>query len=599
MSYQVIARKWRPQSFTDVVGQNHITQTLTNALKNGRLPHALLFTGPRGTGKTSSARILAKALRCPNAQGFVPCNECTSCQEIAAGTSVDVMEIDGASNNGVDAIRELRDTVAFMPATGKYKIYIIDEVHMLSTSAFNALLKTLEEPPGHVIFIMATTEVHKIPQTILSRCQRFDFRRISTRQITEHLRVITENEGVQAEDEALWVIARQGDGSMRDSQSLLDQVITFANGPLTRASVVEILGLTDRALLFEALNALVDRSTPGIMKVIEKIATAGFEPHLFSQDLLESIRNLLLVKVSENQAIDILEMPDSELQALKEMAARLSEEDIHMLFDMALKGGSDIPRAQDPRIVLEVTLLRMASAPKLVDLKSLLSGSTPHSAGGARPYVPPVNPVTKGHHRLEEAQSVADVPRGLDKMKSALQNPGSSSAKPTATTAPSPQPQSSIAEAPPSTTPAPKPQAAGATTPEKWVNFVELLRQDDALFAAKVENLLFVKEEGKLLSLGVPVKLAFLKEQMTDAQVRKKLQGFIDSYWGAGYSFEVLMSRDQVGESAQALQQKKVRQAEEELRNKIVENPMVKAAQDVFKGQIKSIVEIKRNSAGR
>ncbi|KYG66523.1 hypothetical protein AZI86_05615 [Bdellovibrio bacteriovorus] len=599
MSYQVIARKWRPQSFTDVVGQNHITQTLNNALKNGRLPHALLFTGPRGTGKTSSARILAKALRCPNAVNFTPCNECTSCQEIAAGTSVDVMEIDGASNNGVDAIRELRDTVAFMPATGKYKIYIIDEVHMLSTSAFNALLKTLEEPPSHVIFIMATTEVHKIPQTILSRCQRFDFRRISTRQITEHLRVIAEREGVPAEEEALWIIARQGDGSMRDSQSLLDQVITFANGPLTRASVVEILGLTDRALLFETLNALVDRSTQSIMKVIEKIATAGFEPHLFSQDLLESIRSLLLVKVSETQAVDILEMPDSELQALKEMAARLSEEDIHMLFDMALKGGNDIPRAQDPRIVLEVTLLRMASAPKLVDLKSLLSGVTSHSAGGARPYIPPVNPVTKGHARLEESQKVPEVPRGLDKMKAVLENKAAHAKASSPTNAPADKPAAPATPSPVAETPAPPKLATGSTSSEKWVNFVELLRQDDALFAAKVENLLFVKEEGKLLSLGVPAKLAFLKEQMADTQVRKKLQGFIDSYWGAGYSFEVLMSRDQVGESAQALQQKKVQQAEDELRTKIVENPMVKAAQDVFKGNIKSIVEIKRNGAGR
>lgn len=593
MSYQVIARKWRPQSFSDVVGQNHITQTLTNALNNGRLPHALLFTGPRGTGKTSSARILAKALRCPHAKNFIPCNECDSCQEIASGSSVDVMEIDGASNNGVDAIRELRDTVAFMPSSGKYKIYIIDEVHMLSTSAFNALLKTLEEPPDHVVFIMATTEVHKIPQTILSRCQRFDFRRITTRQITERLKLICDREGVSAEEEALWVIARQGDGSMRDSQSLLDQVITFANGPLTRANVVEILGLTDRALLFETLNALIDRNSQAVMKVIEKIATSGFEPHLFSQDLLEMIRNLLLVKVSEAQAGQILEMPDSELQSLNDMSQRLSEEDIHMLFDMALKGGNDIPRAQDPRIVLEVTLLRMASAPKLVDLKTLLQNGVPssHSAGGARPYVPPITPpIKKGHQRLNEAQKVPDVPAGLDAMKAALENKPKTSAPAVKETTPT--------ETPAHEKSAPK-VATGSTPAEKWVHFVELLRQDDALFAAKVENLLFAKEEGKLLSLGVPPKLVFLKEQMADSQVRKKLQGFIDSYWGAGYSFEVLMSRDQVGESAQALQQKKHQLAEEDLRNKIAENPMVKAAQDVFKGHIKSIVELKRNSAGR
>lgn len=595
LSYQVIARKWRPQSFSDVVGQNHITQTLTNALNNSRLPHALLFTGPRGTGKTSSARILAKALRCPHAQNFVPCNQCDSCLEIANGSSIDVMEIDGASNNGVDAIRELRDTVAFMPSSGKYKIYIIDEVHMLSTSAFNALLKTLEEPPPHIIFIMATTEVHKIPQTILSRCQRFDFRRITTRQITERLKLICDREGVQTDEDALWVIARQGDGSMRDSQSLLDQVITFANGPLNRTNVVEILGLTDRALLFETLNALIDRNSKAILSVIEKIASAGFEPHLFSQDLLEMIRNLLLVKVSESQAVQILEMPDSELQALHDMAQKLPEEDIHMLFDMALKGGNDIPRAQDPRIVLEVALLRMASAPKLVDLKTLLQGGTSssNSAGGARPYVPPVAPPAKGHHRLQEAQKITEAPSGLNAMKAAIENKQKTTAPTKSVATASSHPATTSA-----TPPAPK-LAIGTTATEKWVHFIELVRQDDALFAAKVENLLFAKEEGKLLSLGVPTKLAFLKEQMADAQIRKKLQGFIDSYWGAGYSFEVLMSRDQVGESAHALQQKKQLQAEEDIRTQITENPMVKAAQTAFSGKIKSIVETKRTSAGR
>jgi len=584
LSYQVIARKWRPQSFTDVVGQSHITQTLSNALKNGRLPHALLFTGPRGTGKTSSARILAKALRCPNAVDFVPCNTCDSCREIASGSSVDVMEIDGASNNGVDAIRELRDTVMFMPATGKYKIYIIDEVHMLSTSAFNALLKTLEEPPSHVIFIMATTEAHKIPQTILSRCQRFDFRRISTRSITEHLKHICDADGVQAEDDALWIIARQGDGSMRDSQSLLDQVTTFANGPLNKANVVAILGLTDRALLYETLTALIQRDSKAVLKVIEKISLAGFEPHLFSQDLLEQIRNLLLVKVSEDQISSILELPDSELKVLQDLAAALPEEDIHMLFDMALKSGSDIPRAQDPRLVLEVALLRMASAPKMVDLQTLLKNpgafANSHSAGGTRqPYTPPVAPPVKGHNRLNEAAKVSEVPTGIEAMKAALDN----------------KPKVKPAEAKPAPVEEVKvPQKAqGATATEKWIHFIDLVRQDDALFAAKIENLLFAKEEGKLLSLGVPVKLAFLKEQMSDTQGRKKLQGFIDSYWGAGYSFEVLMSRDQVGESAQSMQQKKVQLAEDEIRNKITENEMVKAAQKAFNGQIKSIVEIK------
>ncbi len=589
MAYQVIARKWRPQSFNDLVGQNHITQTLTNALRNGRLPHALLFTGPRGTGKTSSARILAKALRCPQAVDFIPCNVCDSCQEIARGSSLDVIEIDGASNNGVDAIRELRETVAFMPSSGKYKIYIIDEVHMLSTSAFNALLKTLEEPPPHVVFIMATTEAQKIPQTILSRCQRFDFRRISTKQITERLRLICSQEGFTAEEEALWVIARQGDGSMRDSQSLLDQVITFANGPLTRTSVVEILGLTDRALLVETLGFLVDRNSQGILQVIQKIAQSGFEPHLFSQDLLEMIRNLLLVKISDAKADQIIEMPDSELLALQDLAKRLPEEDIHMLFDMALKGGQDIPRAQDPRIVLEVVLLRMAHAPKLVDLQKLLNGglSPAVSAGGPRltnavAPTPPL-PLEKGHQRLKESQKVAEVPSGLEAMKTAL-----SQAKPKLT----PLTEKTVVAPPP--TPPPLPQkATGATAKEKWLSFIELVRNEDAIFAAKIENLLFISEQTQTLHLAVPPKLSFLKAQMNDSQVRKKLQGYIDSFWADGYSFDVSMGRETTGETGQALQQKKQQLVEDDVRSRVSDHPMVKAAQAAFKGQIKSVTEIK------
>ena len=256
LAYQVIARKWRPNSFNELVGQSHVSQTLLNALKSDRLPHALLFTGPRGTGKTSSARILAKALRCPNAVDFTPCNSCSDCEDIAAGRSVNVIEVDGASNNGVDAIRELRDAVGYMPSTGKYKVYIIDEVHMLSMSAFNALLKTLEEPPEHVVFVLATTEVHKIPNTVLSRCQRFDFRRIPFRAIAEHLGNICKSENISAEEQALWLLARQGEGSMRDSQSLLDQVITFSSGNITLQRVVEVLGLTDRQLLTDTLTAV-------------------------------------------------------------------------------------------------------------------------------------------------------------------------------------------------------------------------------------------------------------------------------------------------------------------------------------------------------
>ncbi|OFZ15449.1 MAG: DNA polymerase III, subunit gamma and tau [Bdellovibrionales bacterium RBG_16_40_8] len=368
MTYQVLARKWRPKVFDELIGQNHVGQTLLNAIRSDRVPHALLFTGPRGTGKTSTARILAKSLRCHQAKDFIPCNQCTECVDIANSRSIDVIEIDGASHNGVDAIRELRETVGFMPSSGKFKIYIIDEVHMLTTSAFNALLKTLEEPPPHVLFIMATTEAQKIPNTVLSRCQRYDFRKISTRLIAEHLQEICNRENVKTDNAALWTIARQGDGSMRDSQSLLDQVISFCQGSLTLAKITEILGLTDRGLLTKTISALITRDTKAVVGVAENIFEAGYDPIIFMKDLLEELRNLLLIKVTPDRAEHIVDLPKDEISRLSSLARELSEEDIHLLFDMALKGASDLYRAQDARIVLEMILLRMSVAPRVQNI---------------------------------------------------------------------------------------------------------------------------------------------------------------------------------------------------------------------------------------
>lgn len=544
MSYQVIARKWRPQSFDQLVGQTHISQTLANALKNQRLPHALLFTGPRGTGKTSSARILAKNLRCPNAVDFVACNTCESCIEIAQGNSVDVMEIDGASNNGVDAIRELRSTVAFMPTSGKLKIYIIDEVHMLSTSAFNALLKTLEEPPDHVIFIMATTDPHKIPQTVLSRCQRFDFRSIPTRQISERLEQICKSDSVQADPEALWIVARQGAGSMRDAQSLLDQVITFANGELTREKVIDILGLTDRSLLLDTLNALIYRDTSQMLPVIEKISTAGYEASLFAQDLLEMIRHLLLIKISSAET-PILELPDSELRHLKELGQHCTEEDLHMLFDMALKGAHELPRSQEPRIVLEMLLLRMSAAPYIQNIRALLSGSG------------------------------SDI-----------------------TTAPANRP--APAPARPATTSANKPATRAIELPphERWLAFVQKMRNADALFAAKIEGILFSGLKDKLIELSIPKKLSFLKDQLGQAENQQKLQSMIDQHWGPGYTFNIVTGKEE-GASAQDLAQKKVEAREEEIAKQIADHPLIKTAQEVFKAKIKAIRETHPNQGIR
>lgn len=532
LSYQVFARKWRPQNFTELVGQTHISQTLINALKNQRLPHALLFTGPRGTGKTSSARILAKSLRCPEAVDFIPCGKCSDCEDIAAGRANDVIEIDGASNNGVDAIRELREGVAFMPSSGKYKIYIIDEVHMLSTSAFNALLKTLEEPPPHVVFILATTEVHKIPQTILSRCQRFDFRRINTRVIADQMAMICKSENITADEDSLWTIARQGDGSMRDSLSLLDQVITFSNGPLVKEKIIEILGLTDRSLLIETLTSLIQRDTTEVLKCLERISRSGYEPSHFATDLLEIIRSTLLLKIAGQQPTEILDLPDSELRFLKDIGSQCSEEDLHLLFDMALKGASDIPRSSEPRIVLEMVLLRMAAAPSLLDLKSLLSGQI----------------------------KIPDAPNLISKKATAPKHEHVSAVN-------------SIALSP----------------SEKWFEFVQKIKAEEPLLGAKMENLFFVQDQNKVIDLMVPQKLSFIKDQLTDAVTQKKLQSMIDTYFGSGYALNLKLEAKEslVGVSAQKLAQDKEKAKQDELAKKVAEHPMVRSATSIFKGSVK------------
>lgn len=544
MSYQVIARKFRPQIFQDLVGQSHVTQTLQNSLKNDRLPHALLFTGPRGTGKTSSARILAKALRCPDAQNFTPCGVCHSCVEIAESRSLDVIEIDGASNNGVDSIRELRDTVAYQPNTGRYKVYIIDEVHMLSSSAFNALLKTLEEPPSHVVFIMATTEVHKIPQTILSRCQRFDFRRISTRAIVEQLKSICAQEKVEFEEESLWIIARQGDGSMRDSLTLLDQVISFSNGPLKAHQVSEILGLTDRSLLLNALRTLLQSNTSEVIEILKKLNFSGVYPELFARELLESIRTLTLVKVAGSQ-LEMIDRPDSEITQLAEMASGVTEESLHFLFDMAMKTAQDVSKSADPQIVLEMGLLRMAQASKLIDLTKMSFSSAPIPVATAAP-----------------AKNAISV------------------------------------QAPAPTKPAAKVFIKAKNPSEKWFSFVNHVRSKDPLFTAKIENLLFVSEEGQVIKISVPAKHMFLSETMKDAETRAKLQSFIDSLWGENYTFQIVAAQklDQPAESAHKMAEKKTEAQDKELDEQIRKHPAVQAAQKVFQGDVKPIVTDRNRS---
>ena len=370
-SYLVLARKWRPQLFEEVIGQRHITQTLQNAISQKRVAHAFLFTGARGVGKTSSARILAKALNCEKGLRINPCNQCTNCQEVTHGTSMDVIEIDGASNRGIDEIRELRESVRYTPAKSRYKIYIIDEVHMLTKEAFNALLKTLEEPPPHIIFIFATTEPHKIPATILSRCQRYDFKRIPFREVIGSLKRIVEEEEIQISQRGLLSIAQESEGSLRDAQSLLDQAIAYAGKNIHDEDIAEVLGLIDRKILSDAIEAIADRDVERCMEVIEHVYHFGYDLQHFSRELLQYLRNLILIKVSQHPE-GLMELPEEEFMLLKKQAEKFKFDQLNHLFTLLLKGEQETAQSTFPRTMLEMTLIRMATLRPLLPIDEMM-----------------------------------------------------------------------------------------------------------------------------------------------------------------------------------------------------------------------------------
>ncbi len=369
MSYLVLARKYRPQNFDQVVGQKHVVRTLKNAISQGRLAHALLFSGIRGVGKTTIARILAKALNCEQGPTPEPCNECSACKEITEGRAVDVQEIDAASNRGIDEIRELRENVKFRPARFRYKVYIIDEAHMLTREAFNALLKTLEEPPPHVHFILATTEPQKIPVTILSRCQRYEFRRLPWMELVEHLEDVSRKEGVQIEKEVLEIIAREAEGSVRDALSLLDQAIS--SGVKTRQELLDLFGLTDQLLLEETARAILKRDMASCFTLVQKAFEQGLDLVHFAQDLTEFFRNLLVLKSSSGKVF--LDMPESELAALRALSLEAETEELLLLFQTLLSAVENIRRSPLPRLSLELTLAKACEVGKVIPLEKLFA----------------------------------------------------------------------------------------------------------------------------------------------------------------------------------------------------------------------------------
>lgn len=386
MSYQVIARKWRPQTFADVVGQEHVTRTLSNAVKTGRVAHAYIFSGARGVGKTTTARILAKALNCAKGPAAEPCNECDSCREISLGNSLDVIEIDAASNRGIDQIRELREMVRYAPAGGRYKVVILDEAHMLTDEASNALLKTLEEPPDKVIFVMATTEPENLADTIRSRSQHFHFRALSFAEISAALADICVKEGLTAEPGALGVMARAAEGSLRDGLSLLEQARAYCGSKITDMQVRELLGVVPGEILDELTGAIEERSAERVLSLVHRLLSEGQNLQHFCREAIGHFRNLLVARVCGADS-ELIAAPADERPRLKKASEVFSEEDLTRFFQILLRTDDDLRHKPDPRLHLEMGLLRMVNAARLAPLEEViaeLEGGTPAAASPAR-----------------------------------------------------------------------------------------------------------------------------------------------------------------------------------------------------------------------
>jgi DNA polymerase-3 subunit gamma/tau len=389
--YLALARKYRPQNFLELVGQDAIVKTLKNAIESSRLHHAYLFCGARGVGKTSLARILAKSINCQKGPTITPCQKCAACQSITAGNSLDVIEIDGASNNLVDDVRELREQVKYLPTDGKYKIFIIDEVHMLTNNAFNALLKTLEEPPAHVIFIFATTEPHKIPVTILSRCQKYDFKKLSLPLLTKHLMQITAQENVTADPLALNLMARCAQGSVRDALSLLDQILAYQNGPLTEEQIRDVLGLGERVLLHDAFAALIEADLNHSLKTLKEIDDRGLDLKLFAEEILTCYRHLILLKATKTTSA---ELSPTENDFFKSLESKIDLSLLLAQYQILMTGIREIALSDYPKTVFEILLVKIHHAGQMLGLAELVDRLKPATMSFPKtiPNTRPENP---------------------------------------------------------------------------------------------------------------------------------------------------------------------------------------------------------------
>ena len=641
-SYVVLARKWRPSQFTDIVGQSHIVRTLMNAIRAQRIHQAYLLTGSRGIGKTSIARIFAKAVRCENVQwidgALKSCDECASCREIAAGTSVDVMEIDGASNNGVEAVREIRENVKYLPSSGTRKIYIVDEVHMLTTAAFNALLKTLEEPPAHIIFIFATTEPHKIPATILSRCQRFDLRRVTMAQIQGRLIQVTHAEGIQAEAGALALIARAAEGSMRDALSLLDQVIAFAGNEISTQAARDSIGLIEGQSLLGILEAVLARKPKDALALVEQAYQQGHDLRVLARSLIEFLYGSILALI-DSPALSSPFSEDEWLE-LKRLSALRPLEEMEWIFQALHHGMDWIARSPQPKIVLDVLLIKCATAETLVSVADLseTGGSAPAVGGGTASSVISY-PVGGGSGptagmkttaagaatvtrlagptdtvRSNEAGAAAEISAPLSHQEiPTLEKPApseaprlspfaSSASRPsTASTGPvlgtqassmqtaSAQAAASMAG---SAVQAPAGNASSGTRPtpalpsgpRTWEGFIAYARQSRPLLATLLENGACETAHADLLEICYNSSANYYREQVQSRAAGEQLFTLAKEYFGPNVKVRIEMR--EMGESLATRRERDRKDKEQAARQAARTHPLITEAQSLFGGEL-------------
>ena len=630
MDYQVSARKYRPGTFDDVVGQSHVVQTLMNAVDTKRIAHAYLFSGTRGVGKTTVARILAKALNCEQGPTGHPCNTCVNCVEITQGTSVDVMEIDGASNTSVDDVREIRENVKFSPFRGHYRVYIIDEVHMLSNSAFNALLKTLEEPPAHVVFIFATTEIHKIPATILSRCQHYNFRRIARQEIIDRLRHIAAQDGLTIEDRSFTALARASEGSMRDGLSLLDQAVAFSGKTIAHADLEVLLGAVPQELVQGMSTAILTQDSPAALAVLANLLDQGHDLKAFCSDVVEHLRNLLVASVvpAGTELRGLIEASAEDIQQLALDARRLTPEQLQELLTIFSQAEDSLRYSAHPRFVLEAAAVRATRLVRQQERRADVPPEAPPPAStkpSAKPDAPaPAQPTaTKPAPRTAVAPTHATTPVGAPPQPSragtapvAPRSTPPTVSKPFMTTQPA-QASTSQGSKPdtalsvPAQAPSAKPQTTSATEAAAPVSSPELSRlnwdlvQEEVAasfpnFAPFLEAGRFVSLDGGQVTIGFGKQATLARSMMEKEDNLRALATLCERQIGQPVRIRVieLTASDPPGLTMAQIRAAKEQEQRVVLFERARANPVVKQAMDIFGADLAAVRTVAQKETG-